>query len=134
MNFLDGSNEFYWNVSGNEWDWTWDSVTATVLPPDGQTLAAQSVVCYSGAAGSKASDCTIAASGSGVDVSSIEPLTVVATFPPTAFEKPANYDALRAGAVPFVTRYMKYLLGANAAVALLGFIALFSGGCDTDAI
>lgn len=125
VNFLDSTDEFYWNVSGNDWEWSWDSVTATVLPPTGQTLAVKSMVCYTGTAGSKASDCTIVESGPGVGVSSVEPLTVVATFPPTAFEKPANYDALRAGAVPFVTRYMKYLLGANAAVALLGFIALF---------
>ncbi|MFA5775184.1 MAG: DUF2207 domain-containing protein [Ilumatobacteraceae bacterium] len=125
VNFLDASDEFYWNVSGNEWDWTWDSVSATVLPPDGQTLAAQSAICYTGAAGSTASDCAIAANGSGVNVSSVEPLTVVATFPPTAFEKPANYDALRAGAVPFATRYKNVFLGANAAVTLLGFIGLF---------
>lgn len=126
VNFLDSTDEFYWNVSGNDWEWSWDSVTATVLPPPSQTLTPSSVVCYTGDAGSTTHDCTISASTSGVAVAAAEPLTVVAQFPKGAITKPANYDALRKGAIPFISRYFVALMVVNAMVALLGFFGLFA--------
>lgn len=126
VNFLSDSDEFYWNVNGNDWEWTWKAVNVTVNPPIGTSLLPANVRCYTGEAGSDANNCTSRSEGTGVTLGTAgDALTVVAQFSKGVITKPADYDALRAGAVPFATRYKNLLLGANAAVALLGFVGLF---------
>lgn len=126
VNFLSDADEFYWNVNGNDWEWTWKAVNVTVNPPLGTSLLPANVRCYTGEAGSDANNCTSRSEGTGVTLDTTgDALTVVAQFSKGVITKPADYDALRAGAVPFATRYKNLLLGANAAVALLGFVGLF---------
>jgi len=51
-------DELYWNVTGNEWPTAPESVTATVILPEGVDHAALKAVCYTGSYGSTAQDCT----------------------------------------------------------------------------
>lgn len=55
INAFDEHDEFYWNVTGNEWDAPINQATALVtLPTKSQTLKAE---CYTGTSGSNQRDC-----------------------------------------------------------------------------
>jgi uncharacterized membrane protein len=125
VNFLTENDEFYWNVSGNDWEWSWSSVKAIIVPPSGTTLSLQNVRCYTGLAGSTANECTSVAQSDGVALSTAgEALTVVAQFPKGAITKPVNYDAIRNSALPFHERWAWLIVSLNAAIALFGIVGL----------
>ena len=53
-------DEFYWDVNGDQWKQTVQSVTARVhVPSDLQSSLTGQKVCYSGAAGQNTQNCTI---------------------------------------------------------------------------
>ena len=56
VGFFDNFDELYWNVTGTDWSFAIDSVSATVHLPDTARIIQQS--CYTGYAGSGNSDCT----------------------------------------------------------------------------
>lgn len=56
IGFFDDFDELYWNVSGNDWMFPIDRISATVHLPEGARLIQHA--CYTGAAGSVATNCS----------------------------------------------------------------------------
>jgi hypothetical protein len=52
-----GSDQFYWNVTGNDWDLTMDSVEAVVSLPPKAFIDTSRLVAYSGPAGTDFANC-----------------------------------------------------------------------------
>ncbi len=78
---FDNFDEIYWNVTGNGWDTTLPSISATFMLPEG--VSATQSACYTGAYGSTEKDCAITSEDNGIWVASeaSEPLTVAVGFP-----------------------------------------------------
>ncbi len=55
ISFFDKYDEFYWNVNGTLWNFPVDEISAKVTLPEGAEILQQS--CYTGAYGSKESNC-----------------------------------------------------------------------------
>ena len=55
VGFFNGFDEFYWNVTGNEWAFPIDEASATIHLPHGAVV--KNTSCYTGVKGSKAQDC-----------------------------------------------------------------------------
>lgn len=99
VGFFADYDELYWNVTGNDWDLDIDSVSATLLLPMGASVLQQS--CYTGIAGSTASNCNAVSGESRVNFTSStlspgEGLTIAVGFtkgivqpppPPTYWER-----------------------------------------------
>ncbi|WP_407401159.1 DUF2207 domain-containing protein [Chryseobacterium sp.] len=56
IGFFDNYDEFYWNVSGTDWDFPIDSISAQVTLPNDATIIQNS--CYTGVFGSTEKNCT----------------------------------------------------------------------------
>lgn len=52
MNYFSDHDEFYWNVTGNEWEIPIDSATATITYPPGSQKESSKITCYQGVSGS----------------------------------------------------------------------------------
>jgi uncharacterized protein YkvS len=106
IGYFDNYDEIYWNVTGNGWDFPIDKVSCQIMLP-GDNNKFQNVFCYTGLAGSKASDCisslnenkTIAIFN-GSKFMNYEGLTVSTSFakgiidPPTSSQKSFAYYKL----------------------------------------
>ncbi|MDP2789761.1 MAG: DUF2207 domain-containing protein [bacterium] len=57
IRFSDAQDELYWNVTGNEWTVPIRAASVTIITPSGVTFT--NTVCYTGAVGSTAADCTL---------------------------------------------------------------------------
>ena len=87
----DDHDELYWNVSGDGWDAPLPVIVAKVLAPEHAPADKINSLCYTGAYGSKSSDCTIVGGGTIVGMvtkSPGEPLTVVVGWPKGLVAKP----------------------------------------------
>ena len=88
-----GGDEFFWDINGTDWQQTIERVQATVYLEDSIKAAFDNrLQCYSGVAGSTASDCTISASIDGVitatstqPLAAQENLSIVVGFAPNTF-------------------------------------------------
>lgn len=123
-------DEFYWNVTGNEWPVTIESASATVTVPPG---ALQRVTCYEGPTGSTA-PCDFEVNGDTARfeaTSALFPytgLTLVAAFPKGAVEvAPPN---LVPNSVDPVHEFVDFMgldslpIGISAAVLVVGLLVI----------
>lgn len=87
VTYFSDHDELYWNVTGNDWDVPIEQASVRVIvPPDSTGAAVLQTACYTGAAGSTATNCTATASGTSATYEasgfqSGEGMTVVAGFP-----------------------------------------------------
>jgi uncharacterized membrane protein len=82
LRYFADHDEFYWNVTGNEWTVPLRRVSAVVHLPSSVPMTGMTLKCYTGAAGSTAQDCLYNVQGSNAHFAASEPLTVVVGFPP----------------------------------------------------
>jgi len=74
LKFFDDRDEFYWNVTGDEWSIPIESAGAHIVFPDGTSnLRAKA---FTGAYRSSARDSAVEISGTGVDVQTRDPLPI----------------------------------------------------------
>ncbi len=106
IGFFKNYDELYWNVTGNDWDFKIDSVSATVNLPVKAKVIQNS--CYTGIYGSSANNCSSSINGNSItwkakNLSYYEGLTVAVGFnkgvvkmppPPGFFEKFGLFLAL----------------------------------------
>ena len=89
--YFDDYDEFYWNVTGDEWEVPIDHTSATIILPDGAVV--EQFECYTGFLGSTAQDCTKFDRGDTAQFQAEDFLTVAVGFTkgfiyePTAFER-----------------------------------------------
>ena len=92
VGFFKDYDELYWNVTGNEWSFHIDSVSATIHLPASAKILQQS--CYTGYAGSTNTNCTsqklsdTEINWSAVGLNSNEGLTVAVGFPKNIIAPP----------------------------------------------
>jgi len=98
LRFFDDHDEFYWNITGDEWDIPIGSVSATIsLPTAAQNIRAN---VFSGTYRSRGSDAKAEVVGNGVEVRTIAPLayhegvTVAIAFDKGAVRAPGAFDKL----------------------------------------
>jgi uncharacterized membrane protein len=73
INFsLEDHDEFYWNVTGEEWDYPIQSASAHIVLPAGVT--GLHAIAYNGIAGSRAQEAQVSVNGNAVDISTTRPL------------------------------------------------------------
>ena len=118
LKFHQDKDELYWNVNGNGWVFTADTVSCEIQFPEGARL--KEFACYTGAQGSTASDCRaitdstnrISFSGSG-KFASYEGLTVAVAIDKGIIEEPGEFKRMLA------------FLSANYIIPLLLTLLLF---------
>jgi hypothetical protein len=87
LRYFSNHDELYWNITGSGWGIPMRDVQATVILPSTINGAQLKIACYTGPAGSKASDCSFHTDSQTVyysakyDFSPYEGMTVVAGFP-----------------------------------------------------
>ena len=96
LKFHEDFDEFYWNVTGDEWDVPISSVAATItLPSTAKNIRANFAT---GAYGSRGQDAQISVTGNGVEVRTTAPLpyhhglTVAVAFDKGALHEPTALD------------------------------------------
>jgi uncharacterized membrane protein YgcG len=96
LKFHEDFDEFYWNVTGDEWDVPISSVSATItLPSTAKNIRANFAT---GAYGSRGQDAQISVTGNGVEVRTTAPLpyhhglTVAVAFDKGALHEPTALD------------------------------------------
>jgi uncharacterized membrane protein YgcG len=114
LGFFDSHDELYWNVTGNGWGFTIDTVSATVRWPGAPDAAAVRVEAYTGEQGAKGSDYVARVTADGVaefgttrPLSPSEGLTLVAMYPKGFVTPPSD------------TEKVSWFLVDNAAVLVL---------------
>ena len=116
--FHDNKDELYWNVNGNGWSFTADSISCTIEFPTGADIS--EFACYTGPFGSTASNCIstllapnkVSFSGS-KKFEAYEGLTVAAAIQKGILYAPGKLDTL----ISF--------LGSNYIIPLLGTLLIF---------
>ena len=96
ITFFPEGSELAWNVTGNEWKVPIDQAEARVYLPEA-AIGKAKARCFSGAYGSRASDCTAASDGStlGFAASGLRAaggLTAAVTFPKGLFPEPSRFQ------------------------------------------
>lgn len=92
IGFFDDYDELYWNVTGNDWDFTIEAASASIQLPNNSH--AINTACYTGYKGSTAKDCTYFINDSVVSFKSDYPLaqgeglTVAVSFPRDIVKRP----------------------------------------------
>jgi uncharacterized membrane protein YgcG len=96
LKFHEDFDEFYWNVTGDEWDVPISSASATItLPSDAKNIRANFAT---GAYGSRGQDAQLSVTGNGVEVRTTAPLpyhhglTVAVAFDKGALREPTKFD------------------------------------------
>jgi hypothetical protein len=97
LTFFPEGAELAWNVTGNEWKVPIDRAEARVYLPDG-ALGKAKARCFSGAYGSRASECTAVDDGSTMAfaASGLRPaagLTAAVAFPKGLFPEPSRFQS-----------------------------------------
>jgi uncharacterized membrane protein YgcG len=97
LRFFEDHDEFYWNVTGDEWTVPIQAASASIVLPEGTTDIRANP--FTGAYGSRAQDADVEIAGNGVEVHTRQPLhirqglTIAVAFDkgfvhePTAFDK-----------------------------------------------
>ena len=96
LRFFDDNDEFYWNVTGDQWEIPIDAASAhIVLPPGASNIRAN---VFTGSFRSKGREATAEVAGTGVDVITTAPLgiheglTVAVAFDKGAVHEPTSAD------------------------------------------
>lgn len=108
VNFFTDHDELYWNATGNDWEVPLANVTAAIHLPGTVAVKDITLACYTGAAGSTASNCTKTYANNAATYTAQDFLTIVAGWPTGIVVKPSDYDAIRSSTV------------SNTAVSFLG--------------
>jgi len=103
VGYFDKYDELYWNVTGNGWNLPIDKATCEISLPSENNVF-ENLHCYTGVAGSKASDCISSlntnrtiASFATIQLNNYEGLTVAASFakgivdPPTFLQEASSF-------------------------------------------
>lgn len=97
IGFFDDYDEIYWNVTGNDWAFKIDSVSATVHVPKGSKILTNS--CYTGKYGSTDSNCEYSLQGDSIvkfygtqKLYTKEGFTVATSFTPFIIKRPSQYQ------------------------------------------
>ncbi len=96
LRFFDDHDEFYWNITGDEWNDPIESAGAHIVFPS--TISNLRAKAYTGSYGSRASDATTEINGTGVDVNTNGPLgmheglTVAVACEKGVFKEPSAFD------------------------------------------
>ena len=100
LGFFDKHDELYWNVTGNDWDFPIDAVSATVRLPERVSMDAMALEGYTGPKGATGQDYEAQAVEAGVasfkttrGLRPEEGLTVVVGFPKGIAQPPAKMEA-----------------------------------------
>lgn len=128
INFFEGYDELYWNVTGNAWDVSMQGITAIVELPEGAKAGELTTRCYSGPAGSDApcaspfvpEDKDASADSVTFRHTALEPaegLTIVVQFPKGLVNPPTSIQRVQwliqdnwSIAVPFIVFGIMYYL------------------------
>jgi hypothetical protein len=109
LRFFDEHDEFYWNVTGDEWDVPIESAAAHIVFPSNATgLRANA---YTGAYHSKGRESVAEIVGTGVDVATTSPLgiheglTVAVACDKGVFKEPSGLTRLGATSAAIGYRY-----------------------------
>jgi uncharacterized membrane protein len=93
INFFDTHDEFYWNVTGNEWPVPIGSTTVQITAPSMPV----DTICYTGYTGSRTSGCTtdtadevVIAKADGLSAG--EGLTMAVSYPAGSFHRPSTTE------------------------------------------
>ena len=96
LKFHEDFDEFYWNITGDEWDVPIGSASATItLPAEAKNIRANFAT---GAYGSRGQDAQLSVAGNGVEVHTTAPLpyhhglTVAVAFDKGALREPTKFD------------------------------------------
>ena len=117
ISFYNDHDELYWDVNGDQWLQTFESATATLHTPSNLQLK-QPALCYTGAYGVSASNCTVSTSGQQTAISTNKPLTAkqtltyVASFDKGYFTPSTWYES--------VGEYAKQILSFVLPILLIG--------------
>jgi len=96
LRFFEDHDEFYWNVTGDAWDYPIESASATISLPSGTTNIRANR--FTGGYGSRAQDADVQVTGSGVEVQTRDPLrlheglTVAVAFDKGFVRAPTGFD------------------------------------------
>ena len=127
IKFFDDHDEFYWNVTGDEWSIPIESASAHIVFPEGASnLRAKA---FTGAYRSTGRDAVVLVSGTGVDVQTRDPLpmheglTVAVAFDKGAVREPS--------ALSLLSRYLRS--NWPLFIPIAAFFAMFCGGGPTAA-
>ena len=126
IRFFDSHDEFYWNVTGNEWAFPIDEAVARVHLPEG--VKAMEWTAYTGPFGATRQDYSAqtAANGSEVVFTTTQPLqageglTVVVTMPVGSVARPEGAEAF----AMFLRDYRADLIGGTGALLVLAYYLL----------
>ena len=123
LTYYSDHDELYWNSTGNDWVVGLENVNATVRFPEGVQISSVKTICYTGAAGSTAQECTVQSEQNSTSVSTSylqvgNGLTLVVSFPKglVAVLEPKPYTAFEN------TWYGKLIL--NITYIILGILSL----------
>lgn len=126
IGYFNDHDEFYWNVTGNEWNVPIRKTVATISLPKDIGTNNTKIACYTGGSGSQKNNCTGSTDGKNTSISttlflnSYEGITMVQSFPKgtVAVLKPELY-------VPFFERwYGKITLVGIIIAAIAWYIVL----------
>ncbi len=85
---FDDHDEWYWNVTGNEWEIPITASDITIELPEGVSVESTQAVCFLGAFGSRERECTVESDAAGLHISSPrllspgEGMTIAVSMPP----------------------------------------------------
>jgi len=101
LNFFDDHSEFYWNVTGNDWDVEIERASFSFLLPENLLVTPQNVRCFTGPYGSMTSECTILEELGGATfvtddrLPPSEGLSIVIALPAGAILAPTSLDRVQ---------------------------------------
>ncbi len=127
VNFFTDHDELYWNVTGDQWDAALSNVSASITFADvvkntnGASPMVTQTACYTGAAGSKAQDCTHEQQDSTATFSSQDFLTVVVGWPKGFVTQSVDFATLRNAGT---TTPQPSGISTKAAVLIIVFIGI----------
>jgi len=125
VGFFDEFDELYWNVTGNDWAFSIDKASASIILPE--KSSAINTACYTGTLYSTASNCSVEENESMVtfrtngSLSPGEGLTVAASFPRDIIKRPPPPTELEL----FWEKY-KNIIFASLSIIILGCFYFFT--------
>lgn len=128
LRFFDDHDEFYWNVTGDEWPIPIEEAGAHIVLPDGATSIRANV--FTGAYRGNARNAVVEVNGTGVDVRTTTPLgiheglTVAVAFDKGVVREPSSFSRL------FLYLRSNWPLGIPFAVFFLMFWVWWTRGRD----
>lgn len=125
VGFFDNYDEIYWNVTGNDWAFPIDKASATIHLPQGAKFIDNA--CYTGSAGSTATDCNYTTKGDSIvnfkcttSLAKNEGFTVATSFTPNIVKRPPPPSK----ASIFWNIYNNIIVSISSIVILMGYFGV----------